>query len=489
MHRLKSNRGSAMLTALLFGAGIAICLSSFLVLSLHTSKVANRSFYFNAAQDLADSGLEHALWSLNNADVYTYPANFTTGNFTARSGFTNEFQGEFPSTGTASTDYYQLSGGAKGKVKVYMNYDPAITPTVADPYPYAVVQATVTLGDGTTLSKTVKSYLQQRSFSLGGMIARNGISFNGNVEVDSWIGHDDDANTANDESYAAAIAASPTRRRAEARIASPFLIAIQNADVYGYAAIGTDTFTPAGLTVGATGRLRGTIPGAVGVDTTRLTFDFTASFPEVKGVPTSGTLLGALSTTRALGTATYIASSLTYSGSADTLTVGESGPVDAILVVSGDVTMSGTSQIKVYPGSKLKMYVGGNISITGNAGIQNGTDTTPNMPANFKLLGTRTDAQVVASSNTFSTWEIKGTSYLSAVIYGPNANIDVNGTGDTYGSVVGNTVDMVGSGNFHQDESLGNVRESGLWALAKWRELTTPAERAVYATQLDFGTP
>jgi hypothetical protein len=97
----------------------------------------------------------------------------------------------------------------------------------------------------------------------------------------------------------------------------------------------------------------------------------------------------------------------------------------------------------------------------------------------------RTEAQI-ASGFLMQDWKVRGTSYLSCVIFAPNANVEVNGTGDTYGSVVGNRVDMVGSGNFHQDESLDNYRISGLWKLLKWRELYTESGRAYYANHMSF---
>lgn len=476
MPSFKSNQGSALIVALIFAAVIAISLTSFLALSLNTSRLANRAFYFNAAQDLADTGLEHVLWSLNNEVTYPSPNNWTTGGFAARSGFANEYQGTFPSSGT-----YNLSGGATGQVKAYVNYDPAINTAHAEyPNAYAVVQATITLGDGTTLSKTVKSHLQQRSFSGGGMVARQGISFNGNVTIDSWVSGSDTTTTSDDQIYSTSV------RRTEARVASPSLITVQNADVFGRAAIGTDTFVAAGLTVGSTGRLRGAFTDPTGVDLTRLTFDFTASFPDVSGVPTSGTSLAPITTgTTTLGNGTYLVASINMSGSSPKIEVGASTATNAVMVVSGNVDMSGSTQIIVYPGSTLKMYVAGNFRMTGSSGIQNGTSTTPNTPAAFELFGTRTEANIVAGS-TMQDWLIRGGSYLSAVIYGPNANIEVNGTGDTYGSVVGNRVDMVGSGNFHQDESLRNRRTSGLWALSKWRELSQPAEKATFSTALAF---
>ena len=149
------------------------------------------------------------------------------------------------------------------------------------------------------------------------------------------------------------------------------------------------------------------------------------------------------------------------------------------------IDLSGNAKIEIYPGSSLTIYTAGNVDITGGAGIQNGTTTTPSNPVNFTLLGTRTEAQIVAGSS-MQILNVKGTSYLSCVIFAPNGNVTVNGTGDTYGSVVGNRVDMVGSGNFHQDLSLANNRTSGIWKMLKWRELSTQGDRSTYAGELAF---
>jgi hypothetical protein len=81
---------------------------------------------------------------------------------------------------------------------------------------------------------------------------------------------------------------------------------------------------------------------------------------------------------------------------------------------------------------------------------------------------------------------VKGNSYLSAVINAPNGDVFINGTADTYGAILGNSVRLVGSGNFHADESLARATTTGLWGMTKWRELATQTERNVYAAQLAF---
>jgi hypothetical protein len=468
MRSLQSNRGSVLIVALMFAAIIAISLTSYLKLSLSAGTLANRGFYMNAAQNLVDAGFERTIWALNDAKANPAPANWVD-----RAGFTQISSTEYRGTFPTDQPYYILSGNVKGQVKVWALYD-----TTTKVW-HAVAKAIVTLGDGTTLDKTAECYLQQRSYSDGGMISKHGMSFNGNVRIDSWISR---PSATLDVPYTTAVALS------NAQIASPALIAAANADIYGYVAIGTDTITSTGLTVGASGRVADlTKQGSTYnnyIDPARVTFDFNGSFPEVDLPSSSGTVLSAITTSQTFSSnGTYTAPSMTLAGAADALRVTSNSTVTVIF--TGNVTMSGSSQIIVDPGSKLTIYAGGDFQMTGSSGILNGTSSVPNNPDCFTLLGTRTDAQINAGS-LMQNWILRGGSSLSCTVYAPNANVDVDGNADVYGSLVGNTVDMVGTGNFHQDESLRANRTSGLWGLMKWRELSTASQRAVYASQLAF---
>lgn len=469
-----------MIVALIFAAIIAISLTSYLKLSIGAGKLANRSFYMNAAQNIADTGLERALWSLNHEYLYPSPANWSTGGFAARSGFSNEYQGIFPSSGS----FYTLSGGAKAQVKVWVGDFVPSTQTWR-----AVAEATVTLGDGSTLIKMAESYLQQRAWGDRGLVARNGMRFLGSTRVDSWDSHSDTVTTADDVAYSVGVAT------ADAQVASPELIALQNVDVYGYASIGTDDLS--GITVGATGRL-GNFGAANGfIDPTRVTYDFTASFPDVPAPTNSGstggyalspitsnTLLPRTGDSPSGGVYYYYVSGATLNSS-DTINIGSTGAAKVVIVFTGNVSMGGTSKIIINPDSSLKIYAAGNFEMGGSTGIQNGTATDPNLPSHFTLLGTRTEAQIVAGAS-MQTFNIRGGGYLSAVIFAPNADLVVFGGPHTYGSVVGNRVEMGGNGEYHQDLSLGRVRTTGMWRLLKWRELTEAADRSALASQLAF---
>ena len=60
--RLTRERGSMLITALLFCAGIAMVLGTYLSLSRTTLKVAHRTFFSSDAANLAEAGVEEALY-------------------------------------------------------------------------------------------------------------------------------------------------------------------------------------------------------------------------------------------------------------------------------------------------------------------------------------------------------------------------------------------------------------------------------------------
>ena len=78
-----SRRGSLLIVAMLFSAIIAIALTSYIRLSRTTLNISNRAFYNNAAMNLAEQGLEEAMYSINKhvADAtYTWAGWTISGN-------------------------------------------------------------------------------------------------------------------------------------------------------------------------------------------------------------------------------------------------------------------------------------------------------------------------------------------------------------------------------------------------------------------------
>jgi hypothetical protein len=484
-----SQRGSVLIVAAIVAAIVAIALTSYLQLARNSMKLADRSFCFNAAMNLVDIGMEQALWNLNNS-------NWSNNDWHSRSGYSNQYEATFPQP----NQYYFLQQGVKGQVKVWADLSGSI--------PHIVTRAIVTLGDGTILTKEAEIYAHGSSYFANGLVAKNTITFSGNnAGSDSWNSDPDN----NPSTPAIPFSSSIARDHAEVGSTSVQVdsVSVSNADVYGYVAVGGNTTDdisvgPRGL-VGPYGTQLGTI------DTSHVTYDFTTSFPDatnpdsstitqsymIAAIAGDTTLPRAGDSASANGTYYYYAPSISLSGSIIGLQIGSNQKV-AIIVTNTTgttVSVSGSHAGIIIPaGSSLAMYTSGDVSITGN-GVLNGTYTadtngnvtsgTPNQPINFALYGTRP----TASPQTYQDIKIAGNGVLSGVVYAPNASLEMKGggnSGQVLGAAVANTVRITGNSIFHYDESLANANSSNLWKLTKWCELASAADRAAYASELNF---
>lgn len=70
--RSSRRRGSVLIVALLFSLVIAISLASFLNISTQASQLSYRTFYQGVAMNIAESGLEQALWEINKDSSYAW---------------------------------------------------------------------------------------------------------------------------------------------------------------------------------------------------------------------------------------------------------------------------------------------------------------------------------------------------------------------------------------------------------------------------------
>ena len=227
----RGERGSLLIVAMLLAAVIGISLASYIALGQNSLKLANRSFYLNAATNLAESGLEEAMWAFNQT---------TAGSTSAWNGW-NRSDGV--SARRRFTDFV-LSGQADPWVKVYVDhYQPA-----AGTQPTAVVMSRVQIpNDDRPVYKMFEVILRRRSKFAMGLVAKNQITFNGNnASVDSW-NSDPDNNSAT-----AAIPYSIGVRNDHGSVGSTSVavgsVAVNNADIWGFASVGSSGTT--GLSVG-----------------------------------------------------------------------------------------------------------------------------------------------------------------------------------------------------------------------------------------------
>jgi hypothetical protein len=462
---------------MIFAAIIAISLTSYIKMSTTALNLSARSFNGIAAMNLADTGLEQAVWSFNQA---------TAGNSAAWTGWSVS-----GNNATRTFTGFTLPHGATAQIKIYVqDYNSSGTPL-----PLIVAKSIVTPMTGPAQEKWVEVTLRRRSLFATGLVAKDQISFTGNTGVDSWNSDPDS------DSSTAAVAYSSGVAHDNGSVGSVSVtsdVSVQNADIYGYASVGGPSTTA--ITVGAQGRV-GPFGTAAGVkDPSRIASDFTASLDDVTAPTTAGitditTISSSLSLPRGGGTPDTPAADGVYYydvqeidlNAHETLTITGNVVIRTTNTVGDTVSSSGTnSGITLASGAKLAIYTAGNVSLSGNGVVNGGTTTgTMNQPVNFQLWGTK----ATSAMSTPQSISISGNGAFSGIIYAPFSTLSLNGggtSGGLYGSAIAKTITVVGNQNFHYDESLASYGSNNPFGITKWRELVTSAERATYSSLLNF---
>lgn len=461
-------RGALLIVALILCAIIGVSLVSYLKLGRTSMNVANRALYNSAAMNLAENGLEEAMYAINKKvanSSYDWGANGWT---TASPVPAGDARRRLPATG-----YYNFDQGVTGYVRIYAyGYNGAA--------PRVVARSTVTIPNNSRpIEKWVEIDLRKTSKFANGLVAKDSLRFSGNnASVDSWHSSKNDDGTlrASPIAYPSALPyTTPNGKHDKGTIGSVSVavdaVLVQNADIWGYAATGG-----ALPSVGNNGVVGpwGTPTGTM--DMNRVSTDFSTSFDPV-AMPATGINLGSIGATTTLGlvgtTTTFTYTDVTLAASKQLNIVGN---VTLLLTSTTDaIKISGNAGINIAAGSTLTIYTAGNIDIAGN-GVLNGTSlaSTANLPSSFQVWGTKTSGT--------QTIGIAGNGVLSGVVYAPQGSVKINGNGDVSGSIVANDITVVGNAQFHYDEALGDFGGTNPFRVSTWRELTTAAARNAITT-------
>lgn len=458
-------RGSILIVALLLAAIVAISIVSYLKLGVTAMSLAHRAFFENAAMNLAEGGLEQAMWSLDQT---------RTGSTTAWSDWTNDGTNAWKSFSDGN-----LGLSATGSVRVYVAHYKADLP------PIITARATVQPATGSAVEKWVQVAVYKRSLFADGLVAKNTITFQGNnATVDSWVS---DTDGDHNPLTGAQVPFSSGVKRDKGTAASTLItnagVMVNNADIWGYVATGnSDPITNSDVVVGPNGSILGATSAAAGygkIDPTRVSGDFTYNFQQIT-TPSTGVGISAISSTTTLTSGTYRVPSISLSGSKQLNIAPNSNVVIIVTASAGSsaISTTGNAGINVPAGSTLTIYAEGDIKIAGN-GLLNGN----NSPATVQIYGSIPSGG--SAPATAQDVQIAGNGALSASVYAPNASIKVNGNGDVMGSIVGNDITMTGNAAFHYDESLANLG-GGPFGISGWQELTKSSQRDGVAANLNF---
>ena len=470
----RPERGSLLIAAMLVSALIAISLGSYIKLATNSMSLANRSFYQNAAVNLAEVGIEEAIFSFNRLAAVPIAA---PGDAWTPYGWT--VQGD--NSAVRSISGFNVGPGITGVVTIYCSRH---NPDRHD-RPVVVSRATLSFPNSPATSKFIEVTVRKRSLFPKGMLVRDSIDANGgNLFLDSW-----DSDPDRDPSTPL-VPYSTSVRTAYATLATlnpaNYKINLGNGAVYGYISTGGGAVS-AGPGAILTGDFSSTE-----FDSNRISSDFQAVFPTID-LPAPSTVntitanLGAVSLPRIGDTAAAdgvyyynFASGTSVSSNNGTFTITD----NVVLLMTAHagvaaVDLGGSSGSTITPAGTLKVYTNGDVTINGNGGFSNENGK----PGSCIFYGTNTGTP--GSQSIILT----GNGQISASIFAPNANVSMKGggtVGQVFGAIVANKVRMNGSTEFHYDEALGDLYPGNPYGIEKWRELQSVAERAVYAVKLSF---
>lgn len=479
VRRSKSARGpsraSVLIVAMIIAVLIALSLTSSINLALNSMNLAERSFYQNAAVNLAEMGIEEAVYAYNQLDDVASPEQ-------AWSGWTLDGV-----QATRTLPPLALGANITGTVKVHCsNYNPA--PGAASPV--IVTKATVAFSRGPETSKYIEVRLQRRALWARGLVVRETIrSSGGNLYVDSWDSDPDKDPTTPPVAYTL-----PGTAAANGSIAT---VSSANGaiDIAGGAVFGT-------ISMGGSaqpdynknnGVLSSTLGGS-GFDRDLVINDFKAVFPAVVSPVTAAYTItsvinpgtgGTYQLPRAGDTAApdgfvyytfAIGANIAYNGGTLEIT-------DKVVLIfnnhSGVYAMNvgGGGIVAVGNHGQLKIYTNGDVSL-GGGGVAN------NNPQPYSLM-------IYGTNPTIGGQQISlaGNGMLTASVYAPNADLTVSGgggDGHIFGAMVANRATLVGNTRFHYDESLARLVAGNPYGIAEWRELQTSGERGAVVAKLDF---
>jgi hypothetical protein len=449
-------RGTFLIVAMLLCAIIGISLVSYYKLASTSLKTATRTFLASGNVNLAESGIEQAM-------ACFYAQSTGVASATAWAGWT--LSGV---TAKRTFSGFTPAPNASGVVSVYVNYY-----TNSGGIPVIVAKATTTPPDGPVIDKYVEVTLRSRSLWSNGIVAKDSITGDSNLVVDSW----QSGATSPATLYASGV------RRANGPIGvvastSGALSVGDNPTIYGSAKTG-------GAAVSKTGsaKLTSTVGGS-GWNSALESHDFAFTFPAIT-VPAPATVNTVSSNVTANITFprsgdymnadgkyyynwgsninSYASSTMTITAPCVFIMTPIAATTNTITTSSGATWTYGNSTATVEIYTSGSMYFDSGASFFANG-----------VPSRCIIYFT------AASGSQFHTG---GGGTWSACIYGPNTAFNIDSGGDFRGSVIMKSCVLRGGMGFHYDETLATLGSGSGVAVAQWRELQTADERNVYASQ------
>jgi hypothetical protein len=428
MHiRTNHQRGNVLIASLLTATILGTILAGYLSMASSQSRLTSRAQAWNLAIATAEAGIEEALTQIN---------------------FTNDFASNGWDVHNGLYTKTRTLGGNSYSVVISNVFAPVLISTGS-------VQAPM---GASLISRVVQVTTYRNGLFTKAMVAKGKINLNGNnIKTDSFDSTDPNFSTLGQyDSH---------KVKSNGDVATDLDLVdslnIGNANIWGRISTGPGGTASVGPN-GSVGDFAWQTGGQHGIEPGWFTDDMNVFFPDVVApfsggafTPISGNVNGT-NYDFVLGTS----GNWQLPGWGNQALLVKSN-VQAVLLVTGDISMAGKSSITIQTGGVLKLYMqGGSASLGGN-GILNGNSYA----TNFFYYG--------LPSNTSLT--LQGNGQFTGVIYAPSADFKLGGGGnnaqDFVGASVTSTVTMNGHFNFHYDESLGNLGGKRGFIIKSWNEL------------------
>jgi len=534
--RLRSPaRGSILITALLFAVIIAIALTSYIKLSTTSLRLAHRTFFADAANNLAETGLEEAVWMFNNmgssSDAVANKALWTTNGWTCSNTIADVYMQSMGSGYTSAPTVTFSGGGGSGAAGTAIfgtrqQYVAGTLTTIA-----CVTGITITNGGtGYTTLPTItltggggSGVLPIARFAATRTIPFANLDQNASATAKVWVAGYDGTTAA--PIIVAKATIQPTDGAPVEKIIKVIVskngvvpkigVVAKNGinwnghpDADSFVSSATPGVPPFSLYDPATARANTTVASLYGptVDLSHGTVEgdvMVGSGVTVTGGTISGQSIGGFSYN--FGMPSYP----TNSGPTAGYNLGNSLP--AVLPRGGATPDAANADGNYYyyvnnatigattiTAGKNVVIVGSNTNMVGGLMVASGAtvgsakiyiDGTVS-PGNSDVNTTSWAGALQIWTTTSSNCTISGNGSFYGCLFAPYATLVGNGGGnnteDLCGSFVVAAVTSNGHMSFHWDEGLRTTTSPKPWSLAQWSELQVSADRSVYKSKFNF---
>ena len=443
-------RGSALLATLCFAAVLSLSLSSYLAVCYRSLYLSNRDLQSTRSIQLAETGMEEAIWALTNS---TWTGWTISG-----------------STATKTMTGFTFENGASGQITLSVaNYNLTTASFTATNTPQVTLTAAgkITLADGSILTRTLQSTARPAPLFSNAIGATSDLAFTSGGIVDSY-----------DSSVGAYSAPDPAHLTAanSAAVVAGATVDLGNVQVYGFA-----TTDGTALQNQSAAKVIGpNTPVGTNLDPARIST--AGSLPVFDLVtPVGGTVVydpnggdSTLTHSYSLNSpGVYRIFSINLAGS-EVLTINAS---NVVLVVTDRLRTRESGGITVSSGASLQVFIADSnqgdsrrqLDLQG-AGIINVSQS----PQNVSIVG-------LGHSDSGASSRLAQTNPFFGTVYLPNDNVDISNNFAGFGALVGKRVTFSSASPFsgttplfHFDTALRRIGISGVntpFSLVMLREI------------------